>query len=120
MESWNKIKQIMEFPVTPITEKTFERQGWEKHIDKDESNGEEYYYYMLPLPKDNPDVKAFCFVSSTNDEYQDLENLNKGEYYVEIDGMFGLGACYTEEELEVLYRALTKQHIESDKLSSKK
>lgn len=114
MREWNKIKEVLEFPVTPITEKTFERQGWEKHIERDEKSGESYYYWILPLPKDNPDMRAPAFVSSTNDEYVDFEQLKKGEYIVEIDGFFGLGLCWTEEEMEVLYRALTKQEIEPD------
>ena len=66
------IKEITEFPVIPITEKTFERQGWEKHIDLDGETNLEYYYYMLPLPKDNPDENAPVFISSTNDEWEDF------------------------------------------------
>ena len=31
------MKEIIEFPVTPITEETFERQGWEKYLG---DNGE--------------------------------------------------------------------------------
>ena len=111
------IKEITEFPVIPITEKTFERQGWEKHIDVDEENDIEYYYYILPLPTDNPDENAPIFISSTNDEWEDYDNLKKGEYIVEINGLNGLGLCWTEEEIEVLYRALTTQNIEPDKLS---
>ena len=105
------IKEITEFPVIPITEKTFERQGWEKHIDLDGETNLEYYYYMLPLPKDNPDENAPVFISSTNDEWEDFDNLKKGEYIVEVDGLNGLGLCWTEEELEVLYRALTSHNI---------
>lgn len=108
------IKEITEFPVIPITEKTFERQGWEKHIDLDGETNLEYYYYMLPLPKDNPDENAPVFISSTNDEWEDFDNLKKGEYIVEVDGLNGLGLCWTEEELEVLYRALTSHNIEPD------
>ena len=33
--------------------------------------------------------------------------MKKGEYYVEIDGLFGLGFCKYEEELESLYKNLT-------------
>lgn len=106
------MKQIIEFPVTPITENTFERQGWEKHTDIDGENGIEYYYYVLPLPKDNPDTNAPCFITSTNDEWEDYDNLKKGEYVVEINSLCGLGLCWTEEEVEVLYRALTSKDIE--------
>ena len=66
----------IEFPMTPITEDTFERQGWERHVDTDggvdEDEPSEYYYYILPLPRDNPDENAPALASSTNDEYKDI------------------------------------------------
>ena len=106
----------IEFPMTPITEDTFERQGWERHIDTDggvdEDEPSEYYYYILPLPRDNPDENAPALASSTNDEYKDIPDMKKGEYYVEIDGLFGLGFCKYEEELESLYKNLTSLPIE--------
>ena len=66
---------------TPITETTFKNQGWEK---KTETMGdEEYEYWILPLPKDNPDEEAVCLISSANDEYEELL-LEKGHYVVEL------------------------------------
>jgi hypothetical protein len=35
-----------------------------------------------------------------------------GQYYIEIMDMDGLGFCTTEEELEILYRALTNKNLE--------
>ena len=105
---------MKEWPLTPITEETFERQGWEMNVGKEENDlgeMEEYYYFTLALPKDNPDQEAPNLVSSCNDDYQDL-GIKKGEYYVEIEDMFGLGICTSEEEIEILYRALTKTEIE--------
>ena len=106
---------MIEFPLTPITEETFERQGWEMNVDKEEdgdyNESSEYYYFTLPLPKDNPDENAPVLISSCNDDYQDL-GIKKGEYFVEIEDMFGLGICTSEEEIEILYRALTKSEIE--------
>ena len=106
---------MIEFPLTPITEETFERQGWEMNVEKEESGdyneSEEYYFFTLPLPRDNPDQKAPNLISSCNDDYQDL-NIKKGQYYVEIENLYGLGICTSEEELEILYRALTKSEIE--------
>ena len=104
----------MEFPITPITEETFERQGWEMVVEKEEEEKgemEEYYYWTLPLPKDNPDQEASVLISSCNDDYKEL-GIKKGEYYVEMENMFGLGLCISEEELEILYRALTRNDIE--------
>ena len=102
-------KEII-FPLTPITEETFERQGWLRFEDTDDE-GEDYYYWVLPLPKDNPDENCPVFISSCNDDYEEL-NISKGEYFVEIEDFFGLGFCQSEEELEILYRALTKSEIE--------
>ena len=100
---------MINFPLTPITEETFERQKWEMKVEQE--HGEEYYYFVLPLPRDNPDKKAPTLVSSCNDDYVEL-GIKKGEYYIEIENMFGLGICTSEEELEILYRALTKTEIE--------
>ena len=39
-----------DFPYTPITEETFERQGWEMMVEReggDYDEGEEYYYFFL-------------------------------------------------------------------------
>ena len=105
---------MIEFPLTPITEETFERQGWEMVVDKnggDYDDTDEYYYWILPLPKDNPDQDAPILVSCANDDYEDL-GISKGEYFIEIDNLFGLGLSTSEEELEILYRALTKEEIE--------
>ena len=54
---------MIEFPLTPITEETFERQDWEMNVEKEQGvdydEPEEFYYFTLPLPKDNPDLKVF-------------------------------------------------------------
>ena len=42
-------KDFIEFPFIPITKETFERQGWEKHTEYEETNSEEptkYTYYI--------------------------------------------------------------------------
>ena len=104
---------MIEFPLTPITEETFERQGWKMMVDSetDEDTKVEFYYWILYLPKDNPDPNAPCLISSCNDDYLDL-NIKKGEYFVEIENFYGLVICTSEEELEILYRALAKSEIE--------
>jgi len=71
------------FPLTPITEDTFERQGWEMVVEKEEADDgevDEYYYWVLPLPKDNPDLGAPVLISTANDDYVEFEALKKGEY----------------------------------------
>lgn len=98
------------FPETYITEETFERQGWEKIEEQDEEEGS-YYYYILPLPKDNPSEEAPFLVSCGSEDWKQIE-LPKGSYVVELGEMYGLGYCESEEQLEILYRALTGQEID--------
>ena len=93
------------FPESLITEETFERQGWEK-IEEDESEGPGGHYWILPLPKDNPSDDAPILISSMNDEWKDV-GLPEGSYVIELEEFFGLGFCESEEQLEILYRALT-------------
>ena len=100
----------IEFPETYITEKTFERQQWEKIVE-DDTGRNSGYYYILPLPKDNPSEDAPCLISSMNDEWDSLE-IPMGNYIVEIEDLLGLGLCESEEQLEILYRALTGEEIE--------
>ena len=106
--------QFIEFPFIPITEKTFERQGWEKITEVEEDDlgdSDTFSYWILPLPKDNPDDNCPFLISSADDEYKEL-GINKGEYFIEIADFFGLGVCTNEEELEILYRSLTNSDIE--------
>ena len=111
------MKDFIEFPLLPITKETFERQGWEEYTENEgydeEGNSIKYTYYILPLPKDNPEEKAPILISSADDEWEEL-GIKKGEFYVEIANFYGLGLCTTEEELEILYRTLTKQDLEPE------
>ena len=122
-------------PTTPITEKTFIRQGWEKsyigdrYIDdegfeedaeefednEEETDEDEAYYWTLPLPKSRrEDPYAVVLTSNATDELGVVRELGlqNGSYVVEIFDSDGLGLCTNEEELEVLYRALTGEEIE--------
>jgi hypothetical protein len=94
---------------TSITEETFKRQGWEKIEEKDDDD--EYVYFILPIPKDNPDPNAPLLISSIEDEWKQM-GVDKGQFLVELADYVGLGVCKTEEELELLYRVLTKRQIE--------
>lgn len=122
-------------PTTPITEKTFIRQGWEKsyvgdmYIDDEgfEDDAEEFeddddggveddaYYWILPLPKSRKDdAYAVVLTSNATNELSVVREfgLQEGSFVVQIFDSDGLGLCINEEELEVLYRALTKEEIE--------
>jgi hypothetical protein len=122
-------------PTTPITEKTFIRQGWEKSYigdryiddegfeedieefedDDDEIEDDDAYYWTLPLPKSRKeDPYAVVLTSNATDELSVVREfgLQEGSFVVEIFDSDGLGLCTNEEELEVLYRALTGEEIE--------
>ena len=111
-------KDFIEFPLVPITKETFERQEWEEYSEKDgydEESGEPLYhtYYVLPIPKDNPEDDCVTLVSSSDDEYEEF-GIKKGEFIVELANSNGFGFCMNEESLEILYRALTGLEIEPD------
>ena len=109
---------------TPITEETFKRQGWKKHLSEEvvdltqpiDSDDEEEgpYFFTLPVPKDRVDRYAPNLVSNSSDELEALRGmgLKEGQYFIELLDTDGLGFCSTEEELEILYRALTGKYIE--------
>jgi len=109
----------IEFPETPITEDTFHKQGWlkveeiEEDDDVEEGGTNVFHYFILPLPKDNPDSDCKVLISNCNDEYSEI-GLPKGQYYVELDEAYGLGFCSSEEQIEILYRALTGQELYED------
>lgn len=120
-------KKEIKFPLTPITDETFKRQKWTKHMIGDTLNideeSDEYvsnddksdYFYTLPLPKNRTDEYAPRLASNATDELGSLKDngLKPGQFFVEIMGMDGLGFCSSEEELEILYRSLTGEEIEN-------
>lgn len=97
--------------ITPITDKTFKKQKWEKYLVGEEEN---LYYWSIPLPKDNPDSQAPCLVSSVNDDWEYL-GIPKGTYTVTIYDMSGLGKCMYEEDIEDLYMVLTGEELIDNK-----
>jgi hypothetical protein len=109
-------------PLTPITEETFIRQGWQKigvndfyeDLDENEKNkNSDSYYWMLSIPKDRTDEFAPQFISNPNNDTKIIKDvgLKPGQFFVEMLDMDGLGFCKTEEELEILYNALTGEDI---------
>jgi len=108
MKNWKPIS----IEDTPITETTFKTQGWEYHKEGDDDDI--YSYWTLPLPKDNPDGDTICLISSADDDSEDI-GLERGQYIVSLYDYNGLGECTTEEEIEILYKALTGQDIYEDK-----
>jgi hypothetical protein len=121
-------KREIKLPLTPITEHTFKRQKWEKHlvgdsmmIDEDSdtviSDSVDVYYYSLPLPKNRVnDEYTPRLISNATDETGLLKDmgLSVGSFFVELMGTEGLGYCVSEEELEILYTVLTGEDIEDE------
>lgn len=120
-------KKEIKLPLTPLTDETFIRQGWTKHIITDSimmedeedttqyGDDKEAYYYSIGLPKDRNDEYTPRLVSNATDEVGLLKDmgLSPGTFFVEIAGTEGLGCCTSEEELEILYRALTSTDLEN-------
>ena len=127
----------VKFPLTPITEETFIRQGWckcdvneplfeEFGEDEDEMENEEMeepiekpeaiaWYYTLAIPKDRTDPYCPRLVSNATDESGLLKEMElaEGTFFVELMDWDGLGYCQSEEEIEILYKALTGKNLEN-------
>lgn len=116
-----KTKEI-KLNMTPITEDTFIRQGWNKisvgddEAMEDTDSGSGDYYFSIALPKDRDDEFAPMFVSNSTNEGNLIKEigLKPGQFFIEIMDMDGLGFCASEEELDVLYSALTGEDIEEN------
>ena len=132
----------VKFPLTPITEETFIRQGWRKcDVNEplfeefgeesdddffDETEGDEMeepsdsseaiaWYYTLSIPKDRTDPYCPRLVSNATDESGLLKEMElpEGTFFVELMDWDGLGYCQSEEEIEILYKALTGTDLEN-------
>ena len=127
----------VKFPLTPITEETFIRQGWRKcdvneplfeefGEDENEMEDEEMeepiekpeaiaWYYTLALPKDRTDPYCPRLVSNATDESGLLKEMElpEGTFFVELMDWDGLGYCQSEEDIEILYKALTGTNLEN-------
>jgi hypothetical protein len=134
----------VKFPLTPITEETFERQGWRKcdvneplfeelgeglddffdEMEDDEIEEPEEpmekpeaiaWYYTLAIPKDRNDPYCPRLVSNATDESGLLKEMGlpEGTFFVELMDWDGLGYCQSEEDIEILYKALTGKNLEN-------
>ena len=134
----------VKFPLTPITEETFKRQGWRKcdvneplfeelgegldeffdEMEDDEIEEPEKpmekpeaiaWYYTLAIPKDRTDPYCPRLVSNATDESGLLKEMGlpEGTFFVELMDWDGLGYCQSEEDIEILYKALTGTNLEN-------
>jgi hypothetical protein len=70
--------------------------------------GDPYYYWILPIPIDENIPDRPTLISTTNDEWKIME-INKGQYLVTLFDT--LPMLETEEEVELLYKILTKENL---------
>lgn len=124
-------KREIKLPLTPLTDETFKRQKWTKHIvgdtlNVDDEEGEyvsdsddesQVYFYTIALPKDRDDEYAPRLTTNATDELGTIKDigLKPGQFFVEIMGWEGLGFCTSEEELEILYKVITGEDLEDSK-----
>jgi hypothetical protein len=129
-------------PLTPITEETFIRQGWRKcdvneplFEESTEDSDDDFFdemeddeieepsekteaiawYYTLAIPKDRNDPYCPRLVSNATDESGLLKEMGlpEGTFFVELMDWDGLGYCQSEEDIEILYKALTGKDLEN-------
>ncbi len=94
------------------TEEDDELRDDDMNSDPDDINMDDAYYWVLKLPRDNSiELNNGCptLVSSLSNEK--INGLKKGQYFVQIHDFFDLGICFSEEEIEILYRSLCSKDI---------
>ncbi len=73
------------------------------------------WYYTLAIPKDRTDPYCPRLVSNATDESGLLKEMGlpEGTFFVELMDWDGLGYCQSEEDIEILYKALTVKILEN-------
>ena len=89
-----------------------EDEQQEEPMEKPEATA---WYYILPIPKDRDDPYCLKLVSNATDENGLLKEMGlaPGTFFVELMDNDGLGYCQSEEEIEILYKALTGKDLEN-------
>ena len=97
---------MITMPQTPITDHSFKKWG---AIKIEENDGEsDFYYWILPLPLNDDMNDRPTLISIASDEWKNMD-LNEGEYLVTL--FDNLPMLETEEEIELLYKILTKENL---------
>jgi hypothetical protein len=101
-------------PQTPITEASFRKWKCFKIDVKDDESGENYWYWIIPLVDASEEdfLKIDDYYphmwSSENGEFKDDNENDAYSMYLFDDD---LPALTTEEEVEILYKLLTKKDL---------
>lgn len=101
---------MITMPQTPITDHSFKK--WQA-IRIEENDGEkQYYYWIIPMPHDdNWDATDKPTLVSTADDEWKTCGLDEGQYLVSLFDYYELPMIQTEEEVELLYKILTKENL---------
>ena len=97
-------------PHTPITDASFDK--WKAHRIDVEDDEDKFYYYVVPLveEKELEDVEGIpALFSSESDEFMDSET-GKSVFTMRLFDD-DLPELTSEEEVEILYRILTKKDL---------
>lgn len=99
-------------PQTPITDNSFNK--WKAHKIDVEDDEEKYYYYIIPFidvdEEEIKDVEAIpALFSSDSDEFVDAETGTRMFTVRLFDE--DLPELTSEEEVEILYKILTKREL---------
>ena len=99
-------------PQTPITDSSFNK--WKAHKIEVEDEDDKFYYYVVPLiDVDEEEIKRIeeipAMFSSESDEFVDSDTGDKLFTVRLFDE--DLPELTSEEEVEILYRILTKKEL---------
>jgi hypothetical protein len=99
-------------PQSPITDASFNK--WKSHKIEVEDEEEKFYYYIIPLVDiDEEEIKRIeeipALFSSESDEFVDEETGNRLFTVRLFDE--DLPELTSEEEVEILYKILTKREL---------
>ena len=101
-------------PQTPITDNSFDK--WKAHKIDVEDGDDKYYYYIIPFidvdEEELKDVEAIpAMFSSESDEFMDADTGTRLYTMRLFDE--DLPELTSEEEVEILYKILTKKELVS-------
>jgi hypothetical protein len=99
-------------PHTPITDASFDK--WKAHRIDVEEEDDKYYYYVVPLidveEKELEDIEGIpALFSSESDEFMDSDT-GKSLFTMRLFDE-DLPELTSEEEVEILYKILTKKEL---------
>jgi hypothetical protein len=99
-------------PHTPITDNSFDK--WKAHKIEVEDEDDKFYYYVIPLidvdEEEIKDIEAIpALFSSESDEFIDGESGTRMFTVRLFDE--DLPELTSEEEVEILYKILTKREL---------